>query len=198
MLESAAHRALSLAALRALYRIEVELSNHSGDQKNGLLVTFQQFEEWGVRRHTIASAIRELEALGFIKVTKHGYDGASGKHAPNKYRLTYRPSHSLSKRERNDSTNEWRKIETPEEAEAIAAKARKGVNPRNVERGKEVVRYSTKRGVSSPHEKGVRHDRSRPTKRGLQAHPTKRGLLSRFSGAGETEQAGRPSCEESP
>jgi hypothetical protein len=71
MLESPAHRAMSLAALRVLYRLEVELGNHSGDQKNGLLVTFQQFEEWGVRRHTIASAIRELEALGFIRVTQH-------------------------------------------------------------------------------------------------------------------------------
>jgi hypothetical protein len=77
MLESPAHRVLSLAALRALYRIEVELSNHGGNENGELPVTFQQFEEWGVRRHSIASAIRELEALGFIEVTQHGYGGAA-------------------------------------------------------------------------------------------------------------------------
>jgi hypothetical protein len=98
MLESPAHRVLSLAALRALYRIEVELGNHGGNENGELPVTFQQFEEWGVRRHSIASAIRELEALGFIEVTQHGYGGAAGAGVPNKYRLTYRPSQRLGRK----------------------------------------------------------------------------------------------------
>jgi hypothetical protein len=188
MLESPAHRVLSLAALRALYRIEVELSNHGGNDNGKLPVTFQQFEEWGVRRHSIASAIRELAALGFIEVTQHGYGGAAGMHAPNLYRLTYRPSHRLSKKERNDTTNEWRKIKTPAEAEAAAATARKGANIRNVERAK--IHFATPRSVQvSPLEKGGRNGLSHPTKKGVLLHPTKGGVLSRYSGHGGDSRA---------
>lgn len=169
MVESPAHRLLSIAALRVLYRIEIELSNHGGNDNGKLPVTFAQLEELGVRRHTAASAIRGLEALGFIEITHRGYGGSAGQRSPNLYRLTYKPTHRLSKNERNDATNEWRKIKTVHEADAIATRARKAANPHNVERARKFV---TPRSDSvSPYKKGDRNDPPRPTKQGLLRHP---------------------------
>lgn len=143
MIESPAHRALSLAALQALYRLEIELSNHAGKDNGKLIVTFDQFADWGVRRPSVASALRELVALGFVAITERGHGGKDGKGAPNKYRLTYKPSHRLAKRERNDSTHEWRRIKTIEEAQAIAAEARKAKDKRYVETATKFISSGT-------------------------------------------------------
>ena len=42
-------------------------------------MTYRDFEKWLVRPDTIASAIRELVALGFVEVTRQGYGGAARK-----------------------------------------------------------------------------------------------------------------------
>jgi hypothetical protein len=55
-----------------LARIEIELADHGGMDNGKLIVTFEQFVEYGIERHAIAPAIRELEALGFIEITEHG------------------------------------------------------------------------------------------------------------------------------
>src|ERR1700722_18458494 len=78
MIESPAWRALSLAARRALDRIEIEHMNHGGSQNGELPVTYQDFENFGVRRHSVAPAIRELVALGIVAISKKGYGGAAG------------------------------------------------------------------------------------------------------------------------
>ena len=118
MLESPAYRALSLPAHRVLSRIEIELAHHGGRDNGKLPVTFDHFVEYGVRRHSVASAIRELEALGFIEVTEQGRAGNAEWRRPNKFRLTN------SYVGRAQPTNEWARIKTDEDAKTIARAAR--------------------------------------------------------------------------
>jgi hypothetical protein len=89
LLESLSMRVLSLAERRALDRIEFEHMAHGGAENGKLPVTYADFEKWGVRRDSIAGAIRALAALGLIEITRHGYAGAADKREPNLYRLTY-------------------------------------------------------------------------------------------------------------
>jgi hypothetical protein len=136
MLESFAYRVLSLSARRVLDRIEIEHAHHGGADNGELPVTFEHFEEYGMDRHAIAPALRELEALGFIEVTERGCAGnAESRHA-SLYRLTYRASEGIL----SDGSHEWRRIATIDEARKIADTARK-TPPENRTRrgGKRVV-----------------------------------------------------------
>jgi len=121
MLESPANRVLSLSAKLVLERLEIELYQHGGrPEENGKLpCTYEHFVEFGLHRHAIAPAIRELVALGFVEITRQGCAGNAGLRQPALYRLTYRHSGSL-----HEPTNEWRRIKTLEEAKAIAQRAR--------------------------------------------------------------------------
>ena len=65
MLESPAHRVLSLSARRVLDRLEIELAHHGGADNGKLPVTYDQFHQFGIDRQAIAPAIREAVALGF-------------------------------------------------------------------------------------------------------------------------------------
>ena len=76
------------------------------------------FEFYGIRRHAIAPALRELQALGFIEITEHGRAGNREFRRPNEFRITYR--HVA----RADPTNEWRHIKTDEQAIEISKTAR--------------------------------------------------------------------------
>jgi hypothetical protein len=122
MLESPAYRALSQAAHMVITRIEIELAHHGGNDNGQLPVTFEHFEEYGIYRNGIAPAIREAEALGFIKVTEHGRGGNAEHRRPNLFYLTF-ANWRGSRAE--PPTRDWRKIKTIEEAQEIAAKARK-------------------------------------------------------------------------
>ena len=75
-------------------------------------------------RHSIAPAIREAVALGFVEITRQGCAGNAIYRQPTLYRLTYR--HCGSHRE---TTDEWRRIKTLENAKAIAERARKNKSP---------------------------------------------------------------------
>jgi hypothetical protein len=121
MIESPANRVLSLSAKLVLERLEIELYQHGGkSEENGKLpCTYQHFVEFGIHRHAIAPAIRELVALGFVEITRQGCAGNAGFGQPALYRLTYRHSGSM-----REPTNEWRRVKTLEEAEAIARSAR--------------------------------------------------------------------------
>jgi hypothetical protein len=89
MLESPAHRVLTLTAHRVLDRLAIELGHHGGCDNGRLPVTYDQFTEYGLHRHAIGPAIRELEALGFIEVTERGRASAGEFRSPSYYRLTY-------------------------------------------------------------------------------------------------------------
>ena len=65
MLEAPAYRVLSLSARRVLDRLEIELGHHGGNDNGRLPVTYEDFERYGIDRHSIAPAIREAETLRF-------------------------------------------------------------------------------------------------------------------------------------
>jgi hypothetical protein len=120
MLESPAWRELSHAALRLLFRIEIEHHHHGGVENGKLPVEYDDFVSYGIRRHDIKSAIDEAVALGFLEVTEKGRAGNAAWRRPNKFRLTYKPAKGMH----GDGTHEWRKITTKEQAKALAKEAR--------------------------------------------------------------------------
>jgi hypothetical protein len=120
MLESPAYRILSLSARRVLDRIEIEFAHHGGTNNGRLKITYDDFEDYGIHRHAIAPAIRELEALGFIRITQIGRAGNGEFRIPNKFALTHLPTD-----DNPSSTNDWRRIKTIEEATAISDAARR-------------------------------------------------------------------------
>jgi hypothetical protein len=123
MLESPAYRALSLSAHMVIARVAIELAHHGGNDNGKLPVTFKQFMEYGIsHRSGIAPAIREAEALGFIKVTEHGRGGNADYRRPNLFYLTFA---NWRGSKAQPPSHDWRKIETVADAERIAAEARK-------------------------------------------------------------------------
>src|SRR5690348_17187272 len=111
MLESPAYRVLSQSGHRVLSRLEIEMAHHGGNDNGKLPTTFDQFEAYGIHRHAIAPAIREVVALGFVEITQEGRAGNAEWRRPNFFRLTYRPTELM------EATDDWKKIETMEEAE---------------------------------------------------------------------------------
>ena len=120
MLESPAYRVLSRAAHMVLARIQIEHMRHGGVENGNLPVTYDNFVDYGIHRHAISPAIRELEALGFIEITQRGRAGNREFRSPSKYRLTYRNAKGAW----GDGTHEWRWINSLEQAEEIARRAR--------------------------------------------------------------------------
>jgi hypothetical protein len=118
MLNSPAMRVLSLSGRRILDRLEIELANHAGRDNGRLPVTFADFEEFGLDRHAIAPAIREVVALGFLEVIKASRAGNGEYRIPNRFRLTYRPAG-------RQPTDDWQRIQSFEQAEKIANAARR-------------------------------------------------------------------------
>jgi hypothetical protein len=123
MLESPAFRVLSRAAHMVLARIEIEHMHHGGKENGHLPVTYEDFVRYGIHRHAIAPAIRELHILGFINITVRGRAGNREFRSPSRYRLTYCPA----KGEPGDGTHEWRWVASLEQAHQIAKRARMGV-----------------------------------------------------------------------
>ena len=118
MMESTAFRVLSHSARRILDRLEIELAHHGGQDNGRLPCTFDHFAEYGIDRHSIAPALRELEALKFIEVTERGRAGNAEYRRPNLFRLTYKPVG------RALPTDEWRSIKTEGEAKMLSKVAR--------------------------------------------------------------------------
>ena len=72
MRESPAWRSLSDNARRVLDRLEVEHMRHGGAENGALRCTYSDFARAGVRRASVALAIRQCVCLGFIEVTRQG------------------------------------------------------------------------------------------------------------------------------
>ena len=120
MLESPAYRVLTATAHRVISRIEIELGHHGGNDNGRLPVTYNDFIDYGMTRESIAPAIREAEALGFIRV-KRGRGGNADNSTPNLFGLTF--SYDRGSRA-SPPTQDWRKIKTVENAMKIAQDAR--------------------------------------------------------------------------
>lgn len=121
MLESPAYRALSLAALRVISRVEIELAHHGGKDNGKLPVTYDNFQDYGIDRHAIGPAIREAVALGFLEITVAGRAGNAEWRAPNLFRITFRPAKGVP----GDGSHEWRQIDNKNTAVSVAKAARK-------------------------------------------------------------------------
>jgi hypothetical protein len=158
MLESPAWRVLSLGARRVLDRIEIELANHGGRDNGQLPVTYDDFVNYGVHRHSIRPAINELVALGFLEITRVGRAGNADFREPNLFRLTFRPSKSTS----SDGSHEWKAVKSEEEAERLAKAAR-------VEKSKNQCRKSPASSDENRHRKSKIHS----TKSITQTHGSK-------------------------
>jgi hypothetical protein len=119
MLQSPAYRVLSLSAHRVLDRVCIELAQHAGNDNGKLPVTYEQFVEYGIHRHAIAPAIRELEALGFLVVTERGRPSAGEFRLPNRFLLPW-----INCKSNPTPTRDWQRAADMETAEAIARAAR--------------------------------------------------------------------------
>jgi hypothetical protein len=133
MLESPAYQVLSLSAHRVISRIEIELAHHGGNDNGRLPVTFEDFIAYGIDRASVAPAIREAEALGFIQVTERGRGGNREYRRPNLFFLTFAYGRAKGG---NPPTHAWRKIKTLEEAKLVARSARLNKNEAVVAKGR--------------------------------------------------------------
>jgi hypothetical protein len=153
---------LSLAAHRALIRIELEHMAHGGSENGKLPVTYKDLERCGIHPNAIAPALRELEALGIIETTRRGYGGAAEVREPSLYRLTYVMAWNAGRTD-GAGTHEYLQFKTREDAGKAAQEARKAVDPRNSMRSKNYFATLGFRSVS-PSENEGENSNSRPRK----------------------------------
>jgi hypothetical protein len=130
MLESPAYRVLSRSAHMVISRVEIELGHHAGNDNGRLPITTEDFIAYGMDRSSVAPAIREAEALGFITLER-GRGGNAEHRTPSLFGLTF----SYVDR-RRPPTHDWRRIKTIEEAEEFARAARNAKDQRAVAYGK--------------------------------------------------------------
>ena len=173
MLESPAWRVLSLSAHKIIDRVSIELAHHGGNDNGHLPITKEQFVEYGLTPRLVAPAIREAEALGFLRVTEHGRGGNATYRKPNLFLLT-----CVNSKSGPAPTHDWRKIKTIEQAEAIAAAARAAKNPNAVAIGSRnrnknrVHKVYLKPGTQSvPENANVPGTQSVPTGSGHKVYP---------------------------
>lgn len=118
MRRSPAWRLLPDNARRVLDRLEVEHMSKGGEQNGALICTYDDFATAGIRRKSVALAIRQAQALGFLAVVR-GYRTAGADRAPSLYRLTYVYGTEGSP----DPTNDWRRFATVVDAGAALLRA---------------------------------------------------------------------------
>ena len=148
MLESAAYRALSVSGHRILARIEIEHGHHGGKENGKLPVRFDDFEEYGISPKSIAPALREVQALGFVNITKRGRPSKSDfRRHPNHFSLTYirGPAPTFA-----EATNEWKQHATLADAVEAARQARAAKDEHAVARSKARSQKSFARGEKIP------------------------------------------------
>jgi hypothetical protein len=90
MLASPAWRALSPNGLRVIVRVMIEHMRHAGTENGNLIVTHDDFIDYGIRRNSVADAIKNANASGFLdsRRGKRSY----GKHRrPTVHTLTWLP-----------------------------------------------------------------------------------------------------------
>jgi hypothetical protein len=173
MQESPAYRVLNLAEHRILARIEIELAHHGGLENGDLPITYEQFIAYGIRRNSIAPAIRTVVGLGFVRA-KLGRGGNSEFRRPNLFGLTYRHFQKARYGDVTEPTDDWRRIGSLDEARHIAEMARSE---------KTENRY-TKRGAKPVYETGGENENFSVYETGGTGSVTKRRLHLESRGGG--------------
>jgi hypothetical protein len=113
LIESPAWRCLSRSAKLLLERIELEHLRHGGKKNGKLIVTYDDFREFGVGDfRATAKALREAETVLLLEIVR-GSGGNGEFRTPNLMRLTYVDGAGEER-----ATNEWREIKTLDEAKA--------------------------------------------------------------------------------
>jgi hypothetical protein len=148
MLESAAYRALSVSGHRVLARIEIEHGHHGGKENGRLPGTYDNFEDYGISPKSVAPALREVQALGFVNITTRGRASKSdfGRH-PNYFGLTYLPGPAPKFA---DPTNDWKQHQTPADASKVARDARAAKDERAVAKSRARSKKSCAGGEKIP------------------------------------------------
>jgi hypothetical protein len=199
LLTSPAFRVLSRAAHLALFRIEVELRQHGGHANGKLIVTTQQFVEYGIHRRMIPAALRELAALGIICITVRGRGGNAEHRQPNRFLLNY----ACGALDAHDQvTNAWKRIQTLLEAEKIAAAARAAKDQDKVAYGRRIARRQkhfsgTQSGPSPGAQSGPETAKFPGTQSGPTGPGTHSGPTIDISG-GDGAAGGTPALTELP
>lgn len=104
MLISAAYRCLPVPVARILDRIEIEHMEHAGKENGELIVTYDQFVDFGVSRRSIKPALAAAHGLGFLDI-RQSEEWNGDVRQPNRYRLTYVPEKG-----RRAPTDEWKGV----------------------------------------------------------------------------------------
>jgi hypothetical protein len=131
MLSSPAWRALPSPARRAIDRISLEHMHHAGTENGKLIVTYDDFENYGIDRHSVRLGILAAQALGFIVVTDAGHAGAGDTRRAARYALTW-----LDRWDGAPRTNEWNRIETLADAKKAVAEVRATLKAEAAERSR--------------------------------------------------------------
>jgi hypothetical protein len=114
---------------------------HWASKVRMMWLTYADFLAYGVGdRSSVSAARREAVALGFVRF-KPGRGGNREFRRPDLFGLTFTAI---------DPTHEWRKVETLNEAWAIADSARKAKDPNAVAVGRERARRRAERQKASP------------------------------------------------
>jgi hypothetical protein len=174
VLESFAYRVLSLSARRVLDRVELENMYHGGVENGALPVTYADFAKYGIDPGSIAPAIREAVALGFLEITEPGCAGNEKFRSPNKFRLTYLPAHGVTT---SWGQGRWELFASLKDAQAEAARARSARSGRAYRPSKKQNSSMGKPAISVG-ETHIENDDSIPEKPILHSIPEKPILLS--------------------
>ncbi|MGH7089277.1 MAG: type IV toxin-antitoxin system AbiEi family antitoxin domain-containing protein [Stellaceae bacterium] len=89
LLKSVAWRKRSIHCSRLIDRMEIEHMAHAGKENGYLVVTYDQFVEYGISRKFIRRAIEETVERGLLVVARQGAYRGGARSCPNLYRLTY-------------------------------------------------------------------------------------------------------------
>jgi hypothetical protein len=152
MLESPAWRALSWQARKVLDRLSLENMYHGGKDNGHLPCRYEDFIQYGCRKHAVSAALIEVDVLGFAKTVTLGTRAIGD--IPGKastYRLTWLSTHNPAAPE----TNEWRRFKTVAEAKAAVRRALKE-RSEWLDKAKGSPRNRQKKFSEPAHETGAR------------------------------------------
>jgi hypothetical protein len=140
-------------------------------------VTFDDFEAYGISPKSVAPALREVQVLGFVRVTERGRPSKSdfGRH-PNHFELTY--IHGAAPRY-DEETDEWKQHKTLEEALRVAKEARANKDKQAVAKAKARSKNRAPQKSEARGDKiqltGSKNHPKRTDSLGVKNHPTVMG-----------------------
>ena len=97
---------MPLNARLVVERVELEQMMNAGSMNGLLIVTYDDFASYGIRRRSIKEAIEIAKALGWIDVAEQGGRSYGRVRRPAKYALTCLPRYDGSPK-----TNRWEGID---------------------------------------------------------------------------------------